>query len=169
MELSGTDRARLLLRLIVHECVVPHISRGEGTAQLTTYMCKQLHAFLGGLPSDLLSDPIFAQAVKEADDILKALLMLVDDGTLPDVAHLDSVIGQKSTTAKALFAQVIEQHSGLRKAELELREASIARAKFQPKIDAAVSQLQAEPIMKNAESVLETLPLWRDSMRAGAQ
>ena len=163
------DRARLLLRLVVHECVVPHISRGEGNPALTSFLCKQLQEFLGKIPSVLANDPVFAQAVKEMQDILKALLMLVDESTLPDVSHLDAVIGQKNTTAKALFAQVIEQHSGLRKAELEVREASIATAKFMPKISAAMEVLAKKPDTKAVEEFLGELPLWRDSMRPGHQ
>ena len=85
---------------------------------------------------------------------------------LPDLPALQELAKHKGK-ASVLVMSALEQNSFYREARVTVSKLHVAAQKFLPEIKATMTRLPTVPLLDWPE-LLQRLPVWRDSLRQGA-
>ena len=155
----------LMLKLIVHERVVPWISDDEGAAHLLLKFCAGLRKASAPELTEK-AGAVVAASMKDLHDVTGyfVALLSVDDNALgTSVATLDEV--KTGTGSKALVRAKLSQSKYWKKLEGKYRTAVVAHKVEGPVISKLMAGMQ-EWNMTSVQSTIEKLPGWRDRLRS---
>ena len=164
--LSDVERARLFVRLAIHESIIAVGSKGSQSLPMLRQMAKTLKQTVSALLASKSLRPMLRAGVEEVHTITEFLCGILEGEHLP-MQTLDAVMAAK-TGAKLLVAQLITQQPCLREAELKLRRYEVGERSVGAAVVAA-EQLLADGTASLA-TVLEVapkIPGWRTALRQG--
>ena len=162
--MEAAEIARLFQRAVVHENLVPCMTRGEAHKGTVMMMAEQLHAALSS-NTCAIEDAFLKTAVSEVIQISKVLMMACGVGDM-DMDTLNSVMDAKAG-AKLLVSQALGQQTCYADPIKEIREAAAATAVMGPKVTQAAENLAREKNIALIPAIMEDYAVWRDHLPEG--
>ena len=164
--LSSADRARVLQKILIHETMVPLVSKGEKTVELVLHLARKIvdmNSKKGRL------DDVLGIAIENLSEIALAFVALgsrVTGELGSEMLHvsnlMDSMAGSMSLMKKAVVNQAF-----WRGRETEYRKYDMASRTMLPELTRCTEGLRKNDWSCLKESI-DMIAHWRNSMRPGS-
>ena len=158
--LEDVARARLFVRLAIHESIIVVASKGKESAAVLQLMAETLHSHT----EHKTGGAVLQAAIDEVRAISAFLFGLLSQGEM-SIDLLDNIMSSKSG-AKLLVAQLINQQSYLRDLEMTVRRYEIAERSFGEDVDKAMKLLHSGNVDEVC-TVSAQFPPWQAALRPG--
>ena len=158
---SGSDRYRILMRSIIHERMIPTLTRGQAGLSDLRALTTALGELICKATSVDLSDVVAESSIDEIKDLHLFVSALQGDiEAKPDTFDIVMVATEGS---KALVKQCVRQTPYWRNKEKDMRQLHVAKMTVLPEVQAAIASLgDGSPdwsgIAKQYPQWLDTLP-----------
>ena len=158
------ERARAFQRCVVHETLVRYISLGAQSAPTLQALSMELIKKF----ASCTASAIMEAAIGEVLEIAGLILALVDPSFEITLANVNKVC-QAKTGSRQLVFQAVTLQPHYKKQLIALRQSVTSLGVLQPEINDALKMMKEDPSAANIAKCLARVPVWQDSLRAGAQ
>ena len=164
-DFSDRETALLLVRLSIHERLIPLLSAGELQEDAVVSFCIHMLQLSKEAAEHIQHRPVTATALDEATEISKFFLVLSKPEVVqnPSVAMLDAVRGA-CAGASLLVKCSIQQSTFWRNKEASYRETAIAELTVGPELNSMIEKVKKNEAGSIEES-LTKLPIFLNQLR----
>ena len=166
-ELGEVELGQLLLRSVVHETLIKLVVGGEDKAAIALLLCTKLQEALQSKLPEIDSRPVLQAALEELGQVCDFVRAL-GASTAVDLAVLDAIMTSKSG-ARVLMKNAVVQQGYWRNLEGQVRQVQAASAVMIPEIEDAHKKLETMSLQDITDTICRRIPVWKDSLRAGAK
>ena len=164
---SPAQKAKIFTRVALTDPLLPWVARGAACVDKVKAWCTGLKGKVEEMLPDIECD-IMQAAGKEVLEMIGCLDTILDISSYSEesVAMVSSVMEAKHGP-KFLLRGAILQNPFYKEAEKQCRSCHVAARSLAPEIQRHIEVLAGAVSVEDIKAILQLLPSWRDSLRAG--
>ena len=163
-DLPELTNAKLIIRLLLHECMVPMLGKGEQSSDMLTRLAHQILERCKNRSQ--LGLPFLEKALDSLVKIAACVQALAGCDFEQDTSVIDAVMKEKTDPECLLFMNAVTQNKWWRNQHLWAAKIVTANKTFGPELSKATAEAPTASVEK-LEEFLKRHVVWKEALRSG--